>query len=227
MSSSVKREPKRLRSSEPDLQVILGSGDDTSTHWCHSQSLALKSKYVDAMLSTPMREQETRTITFPDISPAIWKKMNKFLDDPMAIRKMTVKDVEVIIMFYDKYEFSTGCKLCEDVILDYFKSLWKLEKSHKLDLDTVIDLTVITHQANLTTAFKEGMCYLLRKMNTWEYQEGPPLEGYSRVIFTEKRIKKIFPLMKYCTWTECSSELSRIKDWHLKGSNITVEQAFE
>lgn len=105
--SSSEREPKRLRSSEPDLQVILGSGNDTSTHWCHSQSIALKSKYVDAMLSTPMREQETRTITFPDISLSLWNK-NKFLDDPSAARKMTVEDVQNVAMLYDKYEF----KLC-------------------------------------------------------------------------------------------------------------------
>jgi hypothetical protein len=94
MSSSDKREPKRLRSSEPDLQVILGSGDDTSSRWCHSLSLALKSKYIDTMLSTPMREQETRTITFPDITPSTWHKMNKFLDDPLAIRDMKIEDAK-------------------------------------------------------------------------------------------------------------------------------------
>lgn len=46
------REPKRLRSIEPDLKIIVGSGDDVSTQWHHAASLALKSKYVDTMLST-------------------------------------------------------------------------------------------------------------------------------------------------------------------------------
>jgi hypothetical protein len=223
MGSSDNREPKRLRSIEPDLKVIVGSGDDVSTQWHHAASLALKSKYVDTMLSTPMREQETRTITFPDISPSTWDKMNKFLDDPKAARKMTVSDVKNVVFIYDKYEFNQGCELCEDVILDYFKSVWELEKSHKLDLDMVIDLTVIAHEANLALAFEEGMSYLLRKMNAGDY--GSPIKGYGRMMFTEKRLNRIFPLMKHYTISSYDTKsIIRIVN---RGNNMTVEQALE
>ena len=40
------REEKRLRSCEPDLKVILGSGDDETIQWYHSYALASKSKYI-------------------------------------------------------------------------------------------------------------------------------------------------------------------------------------
>ena len=91
MSSEGEPESKKLRSSEPDLKVIIGSdeaekaaegadadgkasaNDDGAekkqpavvTKWYHSPSLASKSKYVDALLAAPMKESESRTITFP------------------------------------------------------------------------------------------------------------------------------------------------------------------
>lgn len=99
MSNSNDDTEKRLRSSEPDLQIILGNGDQLM---CRSLLLTNKSHYIDTMLSTPMREQETRTITFPDISPEIWKKMNHFLDDPLASRDIGIRDVLDVALLYDK-----------------------------------------------------------------------------------------------------------------------------
>jgi hypothetical protein len=100
-----KRLRKRLRSIESDLKIILGSGDDVSTQWHHAASLALTSKYIDKLLSTPMHEHETRTITFPDISPDIWDMMNMFLDDPsLAACEMRIEDAKDLALLYDKYE---------------------------------------------------------------------------------------------------------------------------
>ena len=97
--NNIERERKRLRSStaEPDLKVIVGdSGDVTVTKWYYSQTLASKSKYIDTMLSTPMNESQTKTITFPDIQPNIWDKMMLFLDSPLAVRKMNTNDAVAI-----------------------------------------------------------------------------------------------------------------------------------
>ena len=74
------REAKRLRSSEPDLKVILGTGDNESVLLYHSQTLASKSKYVDTMLSVPMKERDEYVISFPDISAETWEQMMKFID---------------------------------------------------------------------------------------------------------------------------------------------------
>ena len=86
--NNIERERKRLRSStaEPDLKVVVGAGDDTVTKWYYSQTLASKSKYIDTVLSTPMSESQTKTISFPDIQPNIWDKMMLFLDSPLAVR---------------------------------------------------------------------------------------------------------------------------------------------
>ena len=69
------RVAKKIRCSDPDLKVVLGEGEDADFQWHHSQTLATKSKYIDAMLSTPMKESEEHKITFPDINLGTWQKM--------------------------------------------------------------------------------------------------------------------------------------------------------
>ena len=75
LESSPTLVPKVLKSAEPDLEVVVGQGDEMRTYHHHSILLASYSDYVDTMLSVPMREQETRRITFPDITPANWDKI--------------------------------------------------------------------------------------------------------------------------------------------------------
>lgn len=57
------------------------------------------------MLSTPMKEAETSTITFPDKSPELWDQAMDYLDSPVAARRMEVSDVLKVAKFYDKYEY--------------------------------------------------------------------------------------------------------------------------
>ena len=96
------RDAKRLRSSEPDLKVILGSSDDETVQWYHAPTLASKSNYIDTMLAVPMRERDDYVISFPDIEPDVWAKMMKFLDSPIAAREMSAKDVVEVAPLYDK-----------------------------------------------------------------------------------------------------------------------------
>ena len=128
--ASDERDAKRLRSSEPDLKVILGSGDEETVQWYHSQTLASKSKYIDTMLAVPMREREDRVISFPDIEPDVWEKMIKFLDNPIAARCMNAKDAVEVAVFYDKYEFVDGRELCSLIMMDYMRdrSIHNMEK---------------------------------------------------------------------------------------------------
>ena len=195
MSEIVESSPKKLRSSEPDLQIILGSGDDVSIQWHHSSILAAKSKYIDTMLSTQMREQASRKITFPDITPEIWEKMNSFLDDPLASRNMKPEDVRDVALLYDKYEFTMGRKLCEAIISDYLNhnSLKEKERSYTLDLELIIHLTSVAQEAHFSSAFEMGREYLLGKLTASVYRRNDP---YGRIMFTEEQVKQIFSMIK-------------------------------
>ena len=115
-----------------DLKVVLGTGEDESIQWHHSQALASKSRYIDAMLSTPMKEREEQTITFPDINLATWEKLMRFLDSPVAARHMSAEDSRDLAVLYDKYECLEGRMLCDEILVDYFKNIGMKEKKFNL-----------------------------------------------------------------------------------------------
>lgn len=78
-----------LKSSEPDLEIVVGKEKEV-LHY-HSVIMASYSEYIDTMLSTPMKEQDTKTLSFPDIQPREWKKMIAFLE-PGGNRNMNLQD---------------------------------------------------------------------------------------------------------------------------------------
>mmetsp|Transcript_14939 Transcript_14939/g.35647 ORF Transcript_14939/g.35647 Transcript_14939/m.35647 type:complete len:377 (+) Transcript_14939:127-1257(+) len=212
MASEGEPESKKIRSSEPDLKVIIGSdeaekeeagadGEDDAeqkprvvTKWYHSPSLAAKSKYVDALLAAPMKESESRTITFPDISPDTWDLMMKFVDDPLAIRSMKPEDVVQVAKLYDKYEFSGGRSLCDTILVEYFKSVFKetfVTRTNKVvpDVDFIVASVVLAHEANLNDAFGEGMGFIW-KMLVWT------LAPVGRTAFSQEHMKLLAPLLE-------------------------------
>jgi hypothetical protein len=173
-----------------DLKVVLGTGEDESVQWHHSQALASKSRYIDAMLSAPMKEREEQTITFPDINLATWEKLMHFLDSPVAARDMSANDARDLAVLYDKYEFLEGRKLCDAILVDYFKNIGMKEKKLKLDLDLTIDLVNVSHQANLKAAFREGITYIWKKLLSTTVP-------YGKMMFEEKHLVILAPLLKY------------------------------
>lgn len=205
------REAKMLRSSEPDLKVILGSGDEASVLLYHSQTLASKSKYVDTMLSVPMKERDEYVISFPDISAETWEKMMKFIDDPVATRKMDERDALFLVEFYDKYEFGGGRNLCSHIISNYFtpRSLARMEEKRKLDLDLVIDLVNVAHKTNLEDALKAGLNYIWEKLQSAELP-------YGRSMFTELQLEKLAPVLKYSK-----------ANWRSLGLSIYLDMDFQ
>ena len=98
-----------LQSCEPDLEVLVGV--DRKVFRCYSVILASYSQYIDTLLATPTQEQETRTISFPDIEPGVWEKMIRFLE-PGGSREMTLVDVLEVLPFYNQYDFESGMQMC-------------------------------------------------------------------------------------------------------------------
>jgi len=74
------RTPKRLKSMEPDLTVVVGGKE-----FYHYQSvLCLACPFIDTMLSHNMKESNKNRIEFPDKDPAAWLLVYKFLDLTMT-----------------------------------------------------------------------------------------------------------------------------------------------
>ena len=73
-----------LKSYPPDLEVIVGDDGDGAENeqksfMYHGAMLANASEYIDTMLSLPMKEQQTRSISFPDIQPEEWLKWTRYV----------------------------------------------------------------------------------------------------------------------------------------------------
>ena len=104
-----------IRSSDPDLTIIVGQGEQQEIYEYHSPIIAMHSQYIDNMLATPVREQETRTISFPDIDSTDWESMIGYLQ-PGALPPQTLDQVRVVLPFYDKYEFQSGLAICDRML---------------------------------------------------------------------------------------------------------------
>jgi BTB/POZ domain len=106
---------KKLRLSDPDLKIVVGEGEQQKTYQCYSQIMAMHSGYIDIALALPMLEHETSTLTFPDIDPHVWDKMMSYLHQG-AVDPEYVKDVSVVLPWYDKYDFEFGLELCHRML---------------------------------------------------------------------------------------------------------------
>jgi hypothetical protein len=182
---------KKLRSSEPDLVVVVG--DEEKEYHCHSQVMATHSKVIDAMLATSMRESKTSRINFPDLTAEVWESMIDFLD-PLAARQMAIQDALLVAGAYDKYDFCAGARCCDQVFFELFGTLMPdghndpKKKIHCTDdLNELIDVFLLADVANLTQTKECAVEYFRGALNS-------ALNGED-TIFSENQIKKLAPLI--------------------------------
>ena len=120
--------PRPLKSCEPDLSVIVGQGPNEQTYQHYAAILASYSDYIDIMLSTPMQEQQSRTIRFPDIRPKIWEKIMQMhqIDGTSVLSESLSTDATFfleVLPILDEYAFTEAVKVCDDMLRRYFESI--------------------------------------------------------------------------------------------------------
>jgi hypothetical protein len=178
-------ERKKLRSSDPDLKISVGTNDEAVDYWYHSSVMATNSNYIDAMLATPMKESKTYEISFPDIAPSTWESMMKFLEGPIAaVRLMTIDDVMEVAPAYDQYDFHLGRELCDQVLKEYFQDKKKILSN----LNCFVDAVLLADAANLNEAKRVGVAWLHRTFRSKDSRNG-------RIIFSQDHISKLVPLI--------------------------------
>jgi len=147
-------EPKKLKSSEPDLTIFVGA--EAKPFYYNSAIMANHSEYIDAMLASPMVESKTLEIRFPDIGVDEWLLMIGFLESPSKARKMMVEDAMIVAPLYDKYSFSEGRSLCSCVLEQYIKENKSDEIDHR------VDIVVLADRLHLTEAYQACIEYLVK-----------------------------------------------------------------
>lgn len=183
-------EAKRLRSCEPDLLVIVGgSGEERKKEYrYHSQVMASHSTYIDTMLATPMKESQSLTIKFPDLTKELWENMVKYLD-PLHARTLSIELAMELAPVYDKYSFERGLKICDHVLSEMFQQSigTKGGEMPKHDLGLLIDVFLLANDANLLDTMKHAVPFFREALNSYE--------RYGRIMFSKSQIKKLVPLI--------------------------------
>jgi BTB/POZ domain len=124
-SAIIEPPAKRLRSSDTDLTIIVGEGAQQKTYACHRQIMAMHSQYIDTILATPMKEQLTMTLTFPEIHPCLWEQMLGYLQ-PGVDPPSSTYEILRVLPYYDKYEFMDGIRMCDRWLASRFE--FRIEK---------------------------------------------------------------------------------------------------
>ena len=140
---------KEIRFSEPDLEVTVGSGETGTVYMYHALVMAIWSNYIDGMLSSNMKEGQTKKITFPEIAPSEWEAMVMYLE-PGKGELPHVDEAKRLAKWYDKYEFQTGLAMCDRVIHDFITS----DEDH--DLGAKSDAYSLACNHNLVRSQKGG-----------------------------------------------------------------------
>jgi hypothetical protein len=195
----LKPERKKLKSCEPDLKITVGGavdGSDAVDYWYHASVMAIHSNYIDTMLASGMKESNTYEVSFPDIPPATWDSMMKFLDKPLAIHLMKVEDVMEVAPWYDKYDFPEGRELSGHILKKYFEVMLNTEipgddldaeidaEIHGDDLDFFIDAILLVDALHLDDVKNAGVRWIEEVISDAE-----------KLIFSRDHIAKLAPLM--------------------------------
>lgn len=105
--------PKRMRSYEPDVCVIVG-GEKFYHYGC---ILSNCSEYFNALLASNMKEGTTKVIEFKEKDPEEWKMVARFLEPSAAIHvDIPLEDMEVLVKWFSELEMTGFLSFCDRAV---------------------------------------------------------------------------------------------------------------
>jgi len=116
-----------------------------------------------------------------------------------SLRKMNTNDAVAIAVYYEKYGFTEGANLCDDMLKDYFLSLEGSEETLSIDVNFLIGALVVAKDANLH-CLKEGVRYIWKKMHSEDYP-------YGRTMFKESQMTTLATVLRHALSPEYKEKL--------------------
>ena len=122
--------PKRLKSQPPDVIVAVGQGDEIVEFECYGTLLSVASEVFDTMLSTNMKEKETRRIELPDKNPQEWGIFYDFVENRDAkveaakrsgvgssdILSETKERTRLLLPWFHEFQMTALVKECDNAL---------------------------------------------------------------------------------------------------------------
>ena len=160
--------PKRLKFQPPDVIVAVGQGDEVVEFECYGALLSVASEVFDTMLSTNMKEKETRRIELPDKNPQEWGIFYDFVENRDAkveatersgvessdILSETKERARLLLPWFNEFQMSALVKECDNALQKelpttegkgnrYFKKFWLRDdesQSHEMERKEMFQL---------------------------------------------------------------------------------------
>jgi hypothetical protein len=159
--SMSERTPKKLKSVEPDLTVVVGGEE----FYHYKVTLCSGCDFIDTMLSNQMRENDESRIEFPDKDPTEWLQVYSFLDPNEEKPAITADNALKLVMWFDYLGMEELARECDTVYsqnvvaqsdLNYFVQAWNHCKSYPCPLS---HKKVLQNLVSFLTQFREQPTY--------------------------------------------------------------------
>lgn len=160
-SPSKKPEPptKKLRSQEPDIVVVVGSGKKKQEFECYKLFLCYACEYFDTMFSHGLKENETSRIELPDKDPDEWKIFYEFIDPSTIMSaKVTNENALMLAPWFSEYGMDLLKEECDEVISKlYFNLPFMLEEGQEKQTEGLLDFITFCEQCPLNKSLLKGL----------------------------------------------------------------------
>eukprot|EP00956_Cyclotella_meneghiniana_P022643 scaffold43086_cov53-Cyclotella_meneghiniana.AAC.8 len=149
---------KKIQSHEPDVTVIVGSGDDKREFLCYSAQLAHASPVLDAMLNSGMMEGETKRICFPDKDPEEWAVILECIDPARGF-------------LFDLRNDGTWYEAEDDEAINFWNARYFVPWFHELQMDAYLsrcDKIMALHASSVCPITPQASISVEQKMELLE-----------------------------------------------------------
>jgi hypothetical protein len=160
---------KRIKSAEADLTIVFRStnnGQAEETLHYHSVTMAHHSNYFDSLLSSGMREVESKTVTLDGVDPTLFQLAVEILEDPIKSHSATAQDIMKLAHVYNRFEFSKGLQLTETILGNYLEE-WTMKRDKSPSppqMKLITDSILFSREANLENLTAKSKTLLKTKM---------------------------------------------------------------
>ena len=105
---------RKVSISEPILTIIIGPHEER-IYFYQPQKMVNHSRYIRTKLMASLMKElrDPYTLCVPDVSPADWDLMMKYVE---CSEGLNLEDANRLRSWYDRYGFEEGVKLCDQKI---------------------------------------------------------------------------------------------------------------
>ena len=165
------RATKWIRSQAPDVTVSVGSGESKQEFKCYKVVLSFASPYLDAMLSSSMKEGEVGHIDFPGKDPEEWKLFYKFIspqklgESNHSAAEITNENVMILLPWFHEFQIHDYVKKCDEYLAQsYFRHRKTENVGRKSLFEAILGVLQLAHMYNLKStkdAMERKISYLM------------------------------------------------------------------